>query len=49
MYYIAKLHGLLNPTIVENFEDKELAHDYANIMNQAKKGNYVVLEESEND
>ena len=47
MYYVAKLYQSLNPTIVETFEDKELASQYANIMNQAKKGNYIVLKESE--
>ena len=47
MYYVAKLYGSLNPVIVEKFEDKELASQYANIMHQAKKGNYIVLEASE--
>lgn len=46
MYYVAKLNKVFNPTIVETFEDSVLAFNYANIMNSANKGNYIVLEEA---
>lgn len=43
MYYIAKLYNHCQPTIVESFDDLALAESYANIMNSANKGTYVVL------
>lgn len=43
MYYIAKLSTVFKPTIVENFEEEEQAFTYANVMNQANKGKFIVL------
>ena len=43
MYYIAKLYNHCQPTIVESFDNLALAESYANIMNNANKGTYVVL------
>ena len=46
MYYVAKLSTIFKPTIVETFEDKELAFTYAKTLNAAKKGDHIVLEQS---
>lgn len=46
MYYVTKLSKVFNPTIVETFENKELAFTYAETMNAANKGDYIVLEQS---
>ena len=43
MYYVAKLYNTMNPSIVESFNDEELAHSYAKVMNAAGKGKYIVL------
>lgn len=43
MYYVAKLSTVFKPTIVENFEEEEQAFTYANVMNQANKGEFIVL------
>lgn len=43
MFYVAKLYSFSNPSIVETFENGELAEQYANIMNASNKGTYVVL------
>lgn len=43
MYYVAKLFGSSKPLIVEMFERTELAAEYADVMNRAGKGEYVVL------
>lgn len=42
-YYVAKVYKTMNPTIVESFESLELATQYAEIMNNAGKGDYIVL------
>ena len=43
MYYVAKTYQFSKPSIVESFENEALAISYANIMNQAGKGTYIVL------
>ena len=43
MYYVAKLYNHMQPSIVESFDNLELAQSYTNIMNCANKGTYVVL------
>lgn len=43
MYYVAKLYNHCTPNIVEQFNDLTLAQSYCKIMNDAGKGNYVVL------
>lgn len=42
-YYVAKTYKTINPTIVESFESLELAKQYAEIMSNAGKGEYIVL------
>lgn len=44
MYYVAKLYIHMNPPIVEKFDNKEHAIQYAEIMNASGKGTYIVLE-----
>jgi hypothetical protein len=44
MYYVAKTYNHLPPAIVESFEDKAHAIAYANVMNAADKGTFIVLE-----
>lgn len=46
MYYVAKLSTVFKPTIVEVFENSDLAFTYASVMNDAGKGNFIVLEET---
>lgn len=43
MYYVAKLSTVFKPTIVEVFENEDLAFTYTSVMNDAGKGNFVVL------
>lgn len=43
LFYVAKVYGNINPSIVESFIEKEDALEYAKIMNRAGKGTYVVL------
>ena len=43
MYYVAKVYETLRPSIIESFDDEELAHAYAKVMNAAGKGKYIVL------
>ena len=43
MYYVAKTYNYSTPSIVELFNDEELAHAYAKVMNAAGKGKYIVL------
>lgn len=43
MYYVAKVYSAILPNIVESFEDEVLAFNYAEIMNKAGKGTYIVL------
>ena len=42
-YYVAKLYSSLNPSIVESFDDVELAEQFASVLNKAGKGTYIVL------
>lgn len=42
-YYVAKLFKYSTPSIVEEFNDEELAHQYAGLMTSAEKGVFVVL------
>lgn len=42
-YYVAKLFEYSTPSIVEEFNDEELARNYAGIMTSAEKGVFVVL------
>ena len=49
MYYVAKLYNHCTPNIVESFNSLELAQSYANIMNCANKGTYVVLTKVESE
>lgn len=49
MYYVAKLSTVFKPTIVEIFEDKNLAFAYATVMNMSNKGDYIVLGQIEED
>ena len=44
MYFVAKLYRTMNPSIVETFDDKEHAMQYAKIMTESGKGAYVVLQ-----
>ena len=44
MYYVAKIYKHMTPAIVESFEDKAHAIAYANVMNAADKGTFIVLE-----
>ena len=43
MYYVAKLYGHSNPSIIMDFNNEEHARQYADLMTKAGKGNYVVL------
>lgn len=43
MFYVVKVYKTTLPLIVESFEDKDLAYDYAKILNKANKGEYRVL------
>lgn len=45
-YYVAKVYKTMNPLIVESFKSLELATQYVEIMNDAGKGNYIVLTET---
>lgn len=42
-YYIAKVFCYSTPSIVEEFDDETLAHNYAGLMTSAGKGVFVVL------
>lgn len=42
-YYVAKLYKYNTPSIVEEFDDEQFAHNYAGIMTSAEKGVFVVL------
>lgn len=44
MYFVAKLYEHINPSIVEKFNNKEHAIQYAKVMTESGKGAYVVLE-----
>lgn len=43
MYYVAKLYTHVNPSIVEKFNNKEHAIQYAKVMTESGKGAYIVL------
>lgn len=43
MYYVAKMYNHMVPSIVMNFEKQEHAEEYADLMNKACKGTYIVL------
>lgn len=43
MYYVAKTYSYAKPVIVEEFEKSEDAYAYAEIMNRASKGTFIVL------
>lgn len=43
MYYVVKLSTVFKPTIVEVFENEDLAFTYTSVMNDAGKGNFIVL------
>jgi hypothetical protein len=43
MYFVAKLYSHCTPSIVERFENKEHAIQYAKIMTESGKGAYIVL------
>lgn len=43
MYYVAKLYTHVNPSIVEKFDNKEHAIQYAKVMTESGKGAYIVL------
>ena len=45
MYYVAKLSSVFKPTIVESFRDKDKAFQYANILTDENKGQFIVLEQ----
>ena len=42
-YYVAKIFRYSTPSIVEEFDDQSLAHNYAVLMTSAGKGVFVVL------
>lgn len=42
-YYVAKLFKYCKPSIVEEFDDEALAHQFAGLMTSANKGVFVVL------
>lgn len=43
MFYVAKLHRFLTPTIVEAFETYEDAFTYAELMSRNKQTTYIIL------
>ena len=43
MYYVAKLYNCINPSIVEKFDNKEHAIQYAKVMTESGKGACIVL------
>ena len=43
MYYVARTYNSLNPTIIMEFETKEHAIQYVELMHKAGKGSYIVL------
>ena len=43
MYFVAKLYNHIAPAIIEKFNNKEHAIQYAKIMTESGKGAYVVL------
>ena len=46
IYYVAVAFGtVLNPTVVEKFDNQVDAESYAALMSRAKKARYIVLEQ----
>lgn len=43
MYYVTRIYTHANPSIVETFDNKEHAIQYAKVMTESGKGVYVVL------
>lgn len=43
MYYVAKVYNSMNPSIIMDFKEEEHAKQYAELMNKAGKGTYIVL------
>lgn len=43
MFYVAKKYSSITPAIVEQFQSRSLAKKYADVMNEAGKGEFVVL------
>lgn len=44
MYYVAKTYSHIPPAILEKFDNKEHAIQYAKVMTESGKGAYIVLE-----
>lgn len=45
MYYVARTYQSMNPTIIMEFQTKEHAVQYVELMHKAGKGKYIVLTE----
>lgn len=43
MYYVAKVYSHNNPSIIMDFKEEIHAKQYAELMNKAGKGTYIVL------
>lgn len=42
-YYVARIYTHINPSIIEVFDNEQIAKEWASLMTQAGKGTYIVL------